>query len=119
MPKLKTRSVFHSMPKRLKFELVVLAVLAVFGAGYFYMPDRFDENRGISEENLQKFYELTKSDGLFYDPNLDTKLLKEAVSDLKNTEARVLAANRPFQSKGDKEILSKDWHLWPVDFLNH
>jgi len=64
---------FHNMPKRIKLEIAILAALTALGGIYFYTPDGFGKKRGISEENLQKFYELTKSDGLFYDPNLAEK----------------------------------------------
>lgn len=73
-------------------------------------------NASFSKENLNKFYQLTKNDPLFYDPSTDVDFLETTVTNLARMDDVILQNNAMFE-KSDSHVYPKDWRLWPDKFL--
>jgi len=74
----------------------------------------------ITDENLEKFREITEKDPLFYDPAMDVGFLQESVAEMKHQDDLILYVDRLFRPGGDpkyRDVFPEEWRLWPDEFL--
>lgn len=74
----------------------------------------------IPDSNLENFYNLTKEDPLFFDPNMDAFLLQKEVSRLTAEGKKIIEVNNRFKDtlqEENRDVLPKGWRLWPDKFL--
>ncbi len=90
--------------------LPALFILMVFMAVYLTTTPR-------KEIGLKRFYEITKADPLFYDPSIELDKFDNAVTDLSISEKNFRNTYQKYLETKDEKIFSRDWELFPIDFL--
>ena len=74
-------------------------------------------NNEPRDGRLEKFYELTKADPLFYDPTLELDKFNAAVSDREKAEENFLNTYKKYVRPEDAGILPSNFQIFPLDFL--
>jgi len=86
---------------------IILTALLLFG----YL------NTETRNKNLQKFYEITRLDPLFYDPTLELETFADALKNLSSAESNFRATQRRFLKIKNRGVFPAAWKLFPIDFL--
>lgn len=98
--------------------ILVLFLVLSLGSIKLYLDYK---SKPVSKENLQRFYEITKKDPLFYDPNMDIEFLERSVARLRQLDNQIMDMQKKYAKNGNKkykDISFPQWRIWPEDFLS-